>query len=343
MEGYCVRFDRKRLKILSLAERQNKMTLADVRRLSDTISGDGLDLNIQKNIEILARQIVQRRSKGKQIIWTMGAHVLRRGNSRYIIDLMRSGMITHIAVNMAVIIHDFELSYIGATLEDVEFYIKDGRFGNWEETSLWINEAITEGHKDGAGLGESIGRKIFLASNKEFPYKEISILSAAYELGIPVTVHKGIGCDITDQHPSANFEAIGKTSGDDFLEFVSTVLQLEGGVFMNLGSSVMGPEIYLKALSMARNVANQEGQEIKNFITAVFDILPLGNWQEEAVADYKAPGVMSDPRYYFRPLKTILVRTVKDGGESLYVRGDFSQTVPYLYNKIIESQRCLFF
>lgn len=330
-----MKFDRKRLKVLPLSERQNKMTLSDIKKLEDPISGDGLDLNTQKNIETLARQIVQRHSKDKQVVWTMGAHVLRRGNSRYIIELMRLGIITHIAVNMAVVIHDFELSRIGATLEDVEFYIKDGKFGNWEETGFGINEAVTEGYKDGIGLGESIGRTIFLASNREFPYKEISILSAAYELCIPITVHKGIGFDITDQHPSANFEAIGKTSGDDFLEFVSTIFQLEGGVFMNLGSSVMGPEIYLKALSMARNVACQRKKEIKHFTTAVFDILPLGNWQEEAVADYKVQGVMSDPRYYFRPLKTILVRTVKDGGESFYIRGDFASTVPYLYQEII--------
>lgn len=329
-----MKFDRKCLKILPLAERCNKMTLADVKKLADPISEGSLYLTAKKNIGVLAEQIVQRRREKKQVIWTMGAHVLRRGNSRYIIDLLKRGFITHIAANMAVAIHDFELSHIGATLEDVEFYIKDGRFGNWEETGAYLNQAIIDGYWDGKGLGEAIGRMINSASDSEMPHKKISIFKAAYEFGVPITIHKGIGYDITDQHPAADFEAIGKTSGDDFLEFSFAISKLEGGIFLNLGSAVMGPEIYLKALSMARNIACQESREIKHFTTAVFDIAPLGNWHRETVVDYRIPSVMSDPRYYFRPLKTILIRTVKDGGDSFYIRGDFSQTVPYLYREI---------
>lgn len=328
-------FDRKKLKILPLAERENKMTLADIKPLEDSMCTKDLNPITKMDIEILAERIIQRRRRGRQFIWLMGAHVLRRGNSRYIIDLMKRGIITHVATNLAVAIHDFELSHIGATLEDVEFYIKDGRFGNWEETGRYLNEAIFRGYKNGIGLGKAIGQMINSASNEEMPYRNISIFNAAYELGIPTTVHKGIGYDITDQHPTANFEAIGKTSGVDFLEFASVVFQLEGGVFLNLGSSVMGPEVYLKALSMARNVAGQEGREIKRFTTAVFDMVPLGNWQEEpSLVDYKKPGVMSDHRYYFRPLKSILVRTIKEGGESFYIQGDFSLTVPFLWQNL---------
>lgn len=324
-------FDRKRLKILPLVERENKMTLADVKRLEDSICTKDLNPITKMDIEILAERLIQRRHRGRQVIWLMGAHVLRRGNSRYIIDLMKQGFLTHIASNMAVAIHDFELSHIGATLEDVEFYIKDGRFGNWEETGQYLNEAIFTGYKDGIGLGRAIGRMINSSSSQEMPHREISIFNTAYELDIPITVHKGIGYDITDQHPAANFEAIGKTSGLDFLEFASAIFQLEDGVFLNLGSSVMGPEVYLKALSMARNVAGQEGREIKRFTTAVFDMVSLGNWKEEpSLVDYKKPGAMSDSRYYFRPLKSVLVRTVKDGGESFYIQGDFSLTVPLL-------------
>lgn len=333
-----MRFDRKRLKILPLSERQNKMTIADIRELEDLISGDNLDQTTRISIETLAKQIIRKRSQSGQIIWMMGAHVLRRGNSRYVIDLMKRGIITHAAANMAVAIHDFELSRIGATLEDVEFYIKDGKFGNWEETGSCLNEAIIRGYRDGIGLGKAVGRMIHSASRDEMPYKEISIFNAAYELNVPITVHKSIGCDITDQHPAADFEAIGKTSGDDFLEFAFAVSRLEGGVFINLGSAVTGPEVYLKALSMARNIADQEGKEIKCFTTAVFDIVSIGDWQREGNVDYKIPGVMSDPRYYFRPLKTILVRTVRDGGKSYYVQGDFSQTIPYLYNELVKSQ-----
>lgn len=319
------KLDHRHLKILPLAERQNKISVKNILPLDYGSHYGGQD------IDILAEEVLKAKSRGKQIIWMMGAHVLRQGCARMIIDLMERGYITHLATNMAVAIHDFEMAYQGATLEDVEFYIKDGQFGNWEETGRFINEAIIGGYKKGIGLGESIGLMI----EKEYvpmPFWDISIFARAVMLGIPITVHKGIGYDITDQHPSADFAAIGKTSGDDFLIFAKSVSGLENGVFLNLGSSVMGPEVYLKALSIARNLASQKGREIRHFTTAVFDLVPLGNWQEEEdIVDYKKPGRMSDPRYYFRPLKSILVRTVKDGGKSYYIQGDFKDTTPALY------------
>ena len=169
------------------------------------------------------------------------------------------------------------------------------------------------------------------------PFSGVSIFAAAVRLGIPITVHKGIGYDITDQHPSANFAAIGKTSGDDFLIFAKTVSNLENGIFLNLGSSVMGPEVYLKALSIARNLAEQHGKKISHFTTAVFDLMPLGDWQNEKdIVNYKNQDSMNDARYYFRPLKSILVRTVKDGGKSYYIQGDFRDTVPALYRTITQ-------
>lgn len=322
-----IAFDQKTLKVLPIVLRDNKMSLREIKNPD----ADTIVENNNPEIDVLANRIVEARKKGKPVIWFMGAHVLRRGNSRFIIRLMEEKIITHIATNGAVPIHDFELAFQGATCEDVEFYIKDGKFGNWEETGRYINEAITKGYNEGRGLGESIGVMIHFG---HFPHQEVSIFAAAYRLGVPITVHKGIGCDITDQHCSANFTAIGKTSGKDFLVFTKTVAELEGGVFLNLGLSTIGPEVYLKALSMARNVAAQKEQEIKHFTTAVFDIQPLGNWREEGIVDYKKPGAMSDPRYYFRPLKSILIRTVKDGGESFYIDGDFQTTVPALYNAI---------
>lgn len=327
------KFNRERLRILSLTQREHKMTLKDILSLDYRVDFNSPDL------EILAQKVVDAHKNRKQIIWVMGAHILRRGNALFVLDLLERGIISHVAVNHAVAIHDFELAHVGATLEDVEYYIKDGRFGHWDETGRFMNEAVKKGFHDGIGLGEAIGEAIENGFFLPMPHKEISIFAAAYRLKIPITVHKGIGYDITDQHPSADFEAIGKTSGDDFLIFARSIQGLEGGVFLNFGSSVMGPEVYLKALSMARNVASQEGREVRHFTTAVFDLVDLGNWkQEEGIVDYRKSGAMADQRYYFRPLKSILVRTVKDGGESFYIQGDFALTVPALYRLLTEQK-----
>lgn len=320
------------IKVLPLSQRENKITVADIKYLDCEVCFENEEINL------LAQKVFNAYRNKKQVILMMGAHPLRRGNSRFIIDLMEREIITHIATNGAVAIHDFELAFHGATCEDVEFYIKDGKFGNWRETGKYINKAVIYGYEHNIGFGEAIGRMIFLEEHSRMPFEYISIFAAAFRLGIPITVHKGIGYDITDQHPSADFAAIGKTSGDDFLIFANSVSKLEGGVFICMGSQVMGPEVYLKALSMARNIATQKGEEIRHFTTAVFDIVNLGNWRAKDgdVVNYRKSENLQDQRYYFRPLKSILIRTVKDGGESFYVQGDFSVTVPALYKKIIE-------
>ena len=319
------KFNRNHLTILPLSERRHKMTVADVYALDAETPPDE-----NENLRIVAERIAQARRRGKPVIWMMGAHVMRRGNSRFIIDLMERGVITHVATNGACAIHDFELAHIGATLEDVEDYIWDGKFGNWEETGRYLNEAIVRGYRDKIGFGEAIGRFIQEGENTvPFPYREISMFAAAYRLSVPFTVHKGIGYDITEQHPSADYAAIGWTTGEDFLRFAHSISQLEGGVFLNLGSAVMGPEVYLKSLSMARNIAAQRGEEIRHFTTANFDLIDFPDFQEE--------GQPTDAHYYHRPKKTILIRTVKDGGESYHISGDFSVTVPQLYRQIIAS------
>lgn len=315
--------DRSHLTILPLSQRKHKMTVEDIYALD----GD-IPRYENERLNIVAECIVKAYQNRKQVVWMMGAHVMRRGNSRFIIDLMERGMITHIATNGACAIHDFEMAHIGATLEDVEIYIRDGKFGNWEETGRYLNEAIIRGHQDKIGYGHAIGRLIQnQESNIQFPHLEVSIFAAAYRLGVPITVHKGIGFDITDQHPAADFAAIGWTSGRDFLIFAETISKLEGGVFLNLGSAVMGPEVYLKSLSMARNIAAQDGEEIRKFTTANFDLIDFPDFQDE--------GKPTDAHYYHRPKKTILIRTVKDGGESYHISGDFSVTVPHLYQRII--------
>lgn len=328
MLANMTRVNREHLTILPLAERRHKMTVADVYALdAETPPYES------EPLRIVAEKIVQARRRDKPVIWMMGAHVMRRGNSRFIIDLMERGVLTHLATNGACAIHDFELAHIGATLEDVEDYIKDGKFGHWEETGRYLNEAIVQGYRDKIGFGEAVGRLIETGGEYQppvpFPHRELSMFAAAYRLGVPFTVHKGIGYDIADQHPAADYAAIGWTTGEDFLRFAHSIAQLEGGVFLNLGSAVMGPEVYLKSLSMARNLAAQRGEEIRHFTTANFDLIDFPDFQEE--------GKPTDAHYYHRPKKTILIRTVKDGGESYHISGDFAVTVPQLYRQIIAS------
>ena len=319
------KLNREQLIIRPLTERQHKMTVADVYPL------DAAPPPYENpNLRIVADRIVAARRAGRQVIWMMGAHVMRRGNSRFIIDLMERGILTHVATNGACAIHDFELAHIGATLEDVEDYIWDGQFGNWEETGRYLNEAILHGYRDKIGFGEAVGRLIQEGVfGITFPHRDVSMFAAAYRLGVPFTVHKGIGFDIIDQHPAADYAAMGWTTGEDFLCFAQSVSQLEGGVFLNLGSAVMGPEVYLKSLSMARNIATQRGEEIRHFTTANFDLIDFPDFQDE--------GSPTDAHYYHRPKKTILIRTVKDGGEGYHISGDFSVTVPQLYHLVTAS------
>ena len=276
------------------------------------------------HLETVARHTREARDRGAARILVMGAHVIKMGVSRHVIDLLERDFLTHIAMNGAGAIHDYELARIGATTESVAHYIRRGEFGLWEETGLlndWAEEAA--GHE--LGFGENVGRRI---AESDYPYKDLSIFAAAYRLSIPVTVHVGIGYDIIHQHPNCDGGALGTSSYRDFLIFTHAVEQLEGGVMMNFGSAIMGPEVYLKALSMARNVTGQRGREIRNFATAVFDLVPIeGDCHKELPK--------SDPGYYFRPHKTILVRTVADGGLSYYLCGDHRKTLPALHAAIL--------
>ena len=313
-------FDRTRLKLLPLETRDHDL-------LSQTVLNHPEQRRVpfeHPALSILAERIVEAANSNRAVIFACGAHVLREGNSLLLIDLMRRGLLRHIALNGAGAIHDFEMALIGATCESVARYIKQGQFGLWTETGR-INEAAVEGHRDGIGLGEAIGRMI---EDNSFDFRNESLLAAGYRLGVPVTVHVSIGQDIIHEHPNCDGAATGATSFTDFLIFTQSVTELEGGVFLNIGSAVMGPEIYLKALAMARNVETQENRTISRFTTGVFDLLELGE-------DLSQEAPKEDPRYYFRPYKTILVRTVADGGESYYVRGRHRETIPALYDKIV--------
>lgn len=316
-------FDRSRLRIRPLAERRHDLDLSVILPLDAALPPFE-----HPALPALGRRLVEARRAGRARLMTMGAHVLRAGVSRYLIDLMERGLLTHVAMNGAGPIHDWEFALIGATTESVARYIQTGEFGLWEETGR-MNDAIRAGAAAGLGLGEALGRAIL---DGPFPHKDVSVLAAAARLGVPVTVHVGVGYDILHEHPNCDGAALGQTSYQDFLVFTATVAQLEGGVLLNFGSAVMGPEVYLKALAMARNVAHQEGRQIRRFATAVFDLLALdGDTRHEAPK--------SDPRYYYRPWKTILARTVADGGESFYVQGEHRVTLPHLYHAALRAER----
>jgi len=308
-------FDRSRLNLKPLNERIHDLQLETT--MLPAVADNGYK---HPTIDILAERIRAAKEKGANVTMMLGGHVIRAGVAPAMIAMMEAGYINHFAMNGAAAIHDFEFALIGATTESVAKYISEGQFGLWTETGLY-NEAINEGAKLGLGFGEALGKYI---EEHNFPYKQYSLLAAGYRNQCPVTVHVGVGCDIVHEHPNADGALIGEATYRDFLIYAKRIENLENGLFLDFGSAVIGPEVYLKALSMARNVAFQEGRVIGHFTTAVFDLLDL---EDKDV--HEAPP-KSDPRYYFRPWKTIMARTVADGGESFYVQGVHKETVPAL-------------
>ena len=315
-------FDRSKLKMLPIAERIHDLDISvmlDPDRHKPSFKHPSVDL--------LARRILTAREKGAPVMMMMGAHVIRAGTAPYLLRLMEKKLITHFALNGAGAIHDFEFAEIGATTESVAKYISVGQFGLWQEDGRF-NEAVNLGVSQGLGFGESVGKYI---EEKAFPFRQYSLLAGGYRMQVPITVHVGIGCDIVHEHPNCDGAAAGKASYTDFLIYAQTVQNLENGVFLNFGSAVIGPEVYLKCLAMARNIAHQEGKKITQFTTAVFDLQPLEG------QDFHETPPKTDPRYYFRPWKTILARTVADGGQSFYVQGEHRETVPALAEKLLSS------
>jgi hypothetical protein len=274
---------------------------------------------------IVAAMVAARRAS-RPVVLMIGGHPIKLGLSRFLIDLIERGWVTHLATNGAGIIHDFELAMVGGTSENVAKWIQQGQFGLWRETGR-LNDAIGDAAAAGDGLGEGVGRYIV---EHAFPYADLSLAAAGWRYGVPVTSHVTIGGDIIHSHANCNGAALGQASYTDFLIFAAAIEHLEGGVFLNIGSAVTGPEVYLKALSMARNVARQRGTQIRHFTSAVFDLVPLPeNWRDGI------PG-KDQAGYYFRPWKTILIRTVADGGESFFVPADHRSSLPALWVALIE-------
>ena len=308
-------FDRSRLKLRPLAERVHDVSLTQLAHLDDPLTNyDHPDL------PTIAQAIGRARQDGRAIILMMGAHVIKNGLSRYVIDLMERKLVTCVTLNGAGMIHDFELATIGATSESVARYIREGQFGLWRETGR-LNDLARRAAQEGIGLGEAVGREL---EEDQAPHRDISIMAAGQRLGVPVTVHVSLGYDIIHEHPNCDGATVGAASYTDFLVFAHEVSRLEGGVMCAMGTAIMGPEVYLKALSMARNVAYQEGRPLNHFTTAVFDLQDLGSDLHHEVPK-------NDARYYFRPYKTILVRTIQDGGQSYYIQADHRQTLPRLH------------
>jgi hypothetical protein len=309
-------FDRRAIQLRQLAERGHDLKVRDCLPLDAP-----LPHYVHPEFGRIVDAVVAARHGGRPVIAMIGGHPIKLGLSRFLVDLIERGVITHLATNGSGIIHDFELAFGDGTSEDVPKWIAEGQFGLWRETG-WLNEIIAEAARRGEGLGEAVGRTI---EEERLPHRDLSIAAAGWRCGVPVTCHVSVGSDIIHAHANCDGAALGAASYTDFLIFARGVQDLEGGVFLNIGSAVTGPEVYLKALSMARNVAHQRGERICHFTTAVFDLVDLP-------AEYRrGPPSKEHPLYYYRPWKTILVRTVADGGQSYYFCGDHRATIPSLW------------
>jgi len=254
-----------------------------------------------EDLHALAKAIVQARKLGKPVIAMMGAHVVKCGLSPVLVDLMERKAITALAMNGAVAVHDCEMALFGATSEDVSKGLRNGSFGMARETGEFFNRAVSEASRRKAGLGETLGKNLLLA---RATHRSLSLLAAASRLGIPATVHVAIGTDIVHQHPSADGAAIGRASFEDFLRFTGEVAHLgPGGVVLNLGSAVIMPEVFLKALTVARNL----GHKARGFTTADFDMI----------------------RQY-RPGVNVVQRPVEGGGVGYALTGHHEIMIPLL-------------
>ncbi len=316
--GRELRLDFSDVTTYNAAKRVNLVTIDNLMTPGVTphevYTADGFD-------ELIDR-IRTARQNGRPVIWSMGAHVIKNRLSRYLIELIDAGIITHIASNGAGSIHDFELAYLGGTSEDVPTAIEDGSFGMWEETGRWMNEAILAGAKDGIGYGQALGRYIDEHPDR-FPYREDCVLYRAYKHDIPATYHIALGTDIIHQHPICDMAAIGRCSGIDFQKMCASVANLEGGVFLNFGSAVIGAEVFLKALSIARNL----GYPTFRITTGNFDLIDLG--------DYRCKIGYEDPNYYYRPRKNIVNRPTSQGGRGWHFCGDHQVTIPTLADRLL--------
>lgn len=260
-----------------------------------------------RNLKKLAHAIMNAQNHGKAIIWGIGGHVIKTGLSHVLIDLMDRGLVTALALNGSCLIHDYEIAIAGATSEDVDEQLHTGAFGMAEETGAGINLAIREGVEDGLGIGESLGRHL---ADLNPAFSRYSLLLQAYLRNIPVTVHVTIGADIIHNHPSVSPAAIGEGSHHDFRLLAGLIAGLnEGGVYLNCGSAVTLPEVFLKCVTLLRN----SGQELKNFTTANLDFIQ-----------------------HYRPTENVIRRPVQNGGHGIAITGHHEIVIPMLAAWLVE-------
>jgi deoxyhypusine synthase len=224
------------------------------------------DVLAARDLRDLARRVATARRTGRMVLLQMGAHPIKVGLGPIICALIRDGIITGFAGNGATMIHDFELAYAGRTSEDVGAGLVDGSFGMAEETGAILNEFAQIAHREGLGYGEVVGREIL---KRRFKYRQTSIFATAHEKGIPATIHVALGADIIHMHPAADGAAIGAATMADFHRLAATVAELSRGVVINLGSAVLMPEVFMKALNLARNL----GRKIDSFTAADMDFI----------------------------------------------------------------------
>jgi hypothetical protein len=293
------------LKTYSLLTRKSKVQVRDFGKVPDPAAGAAgfiaslPDILAGRDLRELLALVRRARSAGKPVILGMGAHVIKVGLSPVIIRLMREGWVNALALNGAGIIHDFEIAFSGQTSEDVAVQLQTGDFGMARETGEFLNRAIRSGARRGAGLGEAVGRMI---ARSKFPHRDLSLTGTAFELGLPATVHVAIGTDTIHFHPGSSGAALGQSSLRDFFRFSDVVAGLEGGgVYLNVGSAVILPEVFLKALSYVRN----QGRTLRDFSTAVFDF-----------------------RHHYRPAQNVIARAVGEEGRGFYFIGHHEIMVP---------------
>lgn len=307
--------DSRRARTYPLARRKSKVRVREFARphragASFKTFVDSLpDILAARDLSAVIRAIVQATRRGRPVIAGLGSHILKVGLNPVIIDLMERRFFTAIAMNGSGIIHDFELALVGQTSEEVEEGLKTGTFGMAEETGRMLNDAVVHGANQGMGMGEAVGR---LLATGRFPYRRYSIAATAYRLKIPLTVHVALGTDIIHMHPAADGAAIGTTSMRDFRTFVSLIARLEGGVYLNMGSAVILPEVFLKALTLARNY----GYVVNRFTTVNMDFLQ-----------------------HYRPLMNVVRRPTTQGGAGYTLTGHHELMVPLLAAGLIEASR----
>ncbi|MGD8435448.1 MAG: hypothetical protein PVI73_15115 [Syntrophobacterales bacterium] len=296
-----------------LSERQNTVSLAINGKAWEP--GQSLQEFLQRLPSVLGaadlRQVVQRiceaREQKRPVLLGMGAHPIKVGLNSIIIDLMERGVLSGVAMNGAGIVHDAEMALVGGTSEDVATALADGSFGMSHETADFLNRAIAQGREADMGLGAAVGEALLQA---DIPHVEHSILAAGVRLSIPVTVHVALGTDVIHIHPSFDPAATGSATHLDFRIFAGLVASLEGGVYLNLGSAVLLPEIFLKAVSLVRNL----GHQLKNFTTVNMDF-----------------------NRHYRPLVNVVQRPIQTGGRGFELIGHHEIMLPLLAAAVIES------